>query len=121
LYSYAIGKTVCREFGDDGIFYGVVMAYRKSGQGGLYTIEYTDGDSEDMDLEEYNFAYALWLKEEGWDVEDGDVPSEGDQDVADVEDEAVPDKAAQKKKPKKVRSLFLIEKHYILTYMNALV
>ncbi len=108
----AIGETVCREFGEDGIFYGLVTAYRKSGQGGIYTVQYTDGDLEDMDLEEYNFAYALWLKEEGWDIEEGDV--------ADVEAEAVPDKAAQKKKRKKVRSLFVVQKHFILTYMNAL-
>jgi hypothetical protein len=25
----------------------------------------TAGDQEDMDLEEYNFAYALWLEQEG--------------------------------------------------------
>ena len=89
-----------------------MTAYRKSGQGGLYTIQYTDGDLEDMDIEEYNFAYALWLKEEGWDIEEGDV--------ADVQAEAVPDKSAQKKNQKKVRSLFQIQKHLIVAYMNAL-
>ncbi len=108
----AIGESVCREFGEDGIFYGVVTAYRTSGQGGMYTIQYTDGDLEDMDVEEYNFAYALRLKEEDWDIEEGDV--------ADVEAEAVPDKAAQKKKPNKVRYLFVVQKHLILTYKNAL-
>ena len=89
-----------------------MTAYRKSGQGGLYTIQYTDGDLEDMDIEEYNFAYALWLKEEGWDIEEGDV--------VDVQAEAVPDKSAQKKNQKKVRSLFQIQKHLIVAYMNAL-
>ncbi len=34
-------------------------------------MEYNDGgDVEDMDIEEYNYAYALWLKEEGWNVEE---------------------------------------------------
>ena len=69
---------MCRQFGSDGIFHGVVTAYEKSGSGGLYSVQYSDGDVEDMDLEEYNFAYALWLKEEGWDVEDGAVVGEGD-------------------------------------------
>jgi hypothetical protein len=57
---------------------------------GLYTIEYTEGDVEDMDLEEYNYAYALWLREEGWQVEEGDVPEE----------------LAITKKPQKVRLFF---------------
>ena len=62
----AIGETVCRNFDDHGIFYGVITAYRKEGKQELYTVEYSDGDAEDLDTEEYNFAYALWLKEEGW-------------------------------------------------------
>ena len=83
-----------------------MTAYQKSGSGGLYTVEYSDGDVEDMDLEEYNFAYALWLKEEGWDVEDGEVPSDACQnDVAsnDGDDAA---ETGPKKKPKKVGWLF---------------
>ncbi len=61
----AIGETVCRVFDEHGTFYGVITAYRKEGENELYTVEYSDGDSEDLDKEEYNFAYALWLKEEG--------------------------------------------------------
>jgi hypothetical protein len=67
----------------------------------LYSIEYTDGDVEEMDLEEYNFAYALWLREEGWDVEDGEVPAE-DGEGTDGDESA---EARQKKKAKKVRLL----------------
>jgi hypothetical protein len=63
-------KSVCRTFGDDGIFYGYVTGYRKDSGTGLYSIQYTDGDEEDMDLEEYNYAYALFLREEGWHAED---------------------------------------------------
>ncbi len=80
-----------------------MTAYQKTGLGGLYTIEYSDGDVEDMYLEEYNFAYALWLKEEGWDVEDGDVPADAGQndDVYEDGDDAA--ETGPKKKPKKVR------------------
>ena len=35
-------------------------------------MRYTDGDQEDLDLEEYNFAYALWLQKEGWDADEDD-------------------------------------------------
>ena len=64
----AIGETICREFGFDGIFYGTINAFRREGEIELYTVRYIDGDQEDLDLEEYNFAYALWLQKEGWDV-----------------------------------------------------
>jgi hypothetical protein len=67
----AIRTTVCREFGSDGVFYGVISAFRSSkGTQGLYQVEYNDDDVEDMNIEEYNYAYALWLKEEGWNVEE---------------------------------------------------
>ena len=33
-------------------------------------MEYSDGDAEDLDIKEYNYAYALWLKEEGWTPDD---------------------------------------------------
>jgi hypothetical protein len=67
---------VCRTFGEDGIFYGYVTGYRKDSGTGLYSIQYTDGDEEDMDLEEYNYAYALFLREEGWHAEDVDLEEE---------------------------------------------
>ncbi len=70
---HAIGEPVCRSFGEDGIFHGVVTAFRREGRTELYTVEYTDGDCEDMDKEEYNFGYALWLKEEGWNAEESEV------------------------------------------------
>ncbi len=33
---------------------------------------YTDNDIEDLDEEEYNYAYYLWLQEEGWEVVEDD-------------------------------------------------
>ncbi len=38
----------------------------------MYTITYTDNDREDLDTEEYNYAYSLWLQEEGWEAEEDD-------------------------------------------------
>ncbi len=68
---------MCRDFGTDGIFYGTINAFRREGSDDLYTVRYTDGDQEDLDLEEYNFAYALWLTEEGWHAEEEDDEAEG--------------------------------------------
>ncbi len=62
----AIGATLCRVFEEHGTFYGVITAFCKEGKQDLYTVEYPDGDAEDLDQKEYNYAYALWLKEEGW-------------------------------------------------------
>ncbi len=36
----------------------------------IYSIEYADGDVEDVDGDEYNVAYELWLRDSGW-VPDG--------------------------------------------------
>jgi hypothetical protein len=67
----AIGEFVCRDFGPDGIFQGRITAYHLDAQKhGLYTVQYTDNDVEDLDDEEYNYAYPLWLQEEGWEAED---------------------------------------------------
>ncbi len=52
-----------------------MTAFRKLGSDHLYSVEYTDGDVEEMDHEEYNFAHALWLREEGWEVEEGELPA----------------------------------------------
>jgi hypothetical protein len=69
----AIGDFVCRDFGPDGIFQGMITAYHLDAQKhGLYTVQYTDNDVEDLDEEEYNYAYSLWLQEEGWEAEDDD-------------------------------------------------
>ncbi len=71
----AVGTTVCREFGSDGVFYGVITAFRSGKSDGedLYQVKYNDGDVEDMDAEEYNYAYALYLREEGWNVEEAEA------------------------------------------------
>ncbi len=82
----AIGETICREFGFDGVFYGTINAFRREGETELYTVRYTDGDQEDLDLEEYNFAYALWLQQEVWDVDEDDGIEESRSESGSEED-----------------------------------
>jgi hypothetical protein len=102
----AVGEAVCRDFGADGIFYGTINAYRRESTGELYTVRYSDGDQEDLDTEEYNFAYALWLSEEGWNAEEADVNSEEGW-TADEEEAFVEPVPVQTKSPKKVRNAIL--------------
>ena len=63
----AIGAMVCRHFGDDGYFVGIIISLNFSTDGSsLYRVKYSDGDMEDLDQEEYNYAYSLQLKRDGW-------------------------------------------------------
>ena len=66
----AIGAVVARDFGEHGVFVGTVISVAKDDMGGyLYEVKYSDGDVEDMDCEEYNYAYAYNLRREGWIVD----------------------------------------------------
>ena len=70
----AIGALVERDFGGDGVFVGTVVGFRdEKGVGKLYRVKYSDGDVEDLDQEEYNFAYAMKLKSDGWVLEEGPI------------------------------------------------
>ena len=67
----AIGALVARDFGEDGVFVGTVISVGQDKKGGnLYKVKYSDGDKEDMDEEEYNYAFAFNLQREGWDLEE---------------------------------------------------
>ena len=74
----AVGAMVAREFGDGIIYHGAITSFTRGKDGGsdLYRVEYDDGDAEDMDRDEYNFAYALELSDQGWVVEEGVEASE---------------------------------------------
>ncbi len=61
----AIGVAVTRDFGAEGNFTGTIIAVRKMGSTHIYTVQYTDGDVEELNKEEYTCAYALWLRESG--------------------------------------------------------
>lgn len=68
----AVGAAVARDFGELGTFNGRVVRFERGRdkEQDLYTVEYEDGDIEDLDTEEYNFAYALHLRREGWELEE---------------------------------------------------
>jgi hypothetical protein len=53
-----IGTEVMKQF-DAGLFLGTVLVFNS--KDGLYKIEYTDEDREDMDEDEYIYAYQLAL------------------------------------------------------------
>ena len=53
-----IGTEVMRQF-DAGLFLGTVLSFNS--KDGLYKIEYTDGEREDMDEAEFIYAYQLAL------------------------------------------------------------
>jgi hypothetical protein len=60
----AVGSAVAKEEfqTDDGaihVYVGCVQAYSKDVDGGLYSIRYEDGDTEDMDCEEYCEGHEL--------------------------------------------------------------
>ena len=57
-----IGTEVMRQF-DAGLFLGTVISFNS--KDGLYKIEYTDGDREDMDEPEFIYAYQLALDNGG--------------------------------------------------------
>ncbi len=61
----AIGVAVTREFPDEDNFTGTVVAVRKMGCAHVYTVQYPDGDVEELDEQQYISAYALWLLESG--------------------------------------------------------
>ena len=48
----AIGAVVARDFGELGTFTGRVIKFVRGKGKDLYTVEYEDGDVEDMDTEE---------------------------------------------------------------------
>ena len=59
-----MGEEVARDFGEEhgGIFYGKVASVTGDRRV-LYRVEYTDGDQEDLDEEQYAYAHSLAFKE----------------------------------------------------------
>jgi hypothetical protein len=70
LGAAAIGQTVLRDFGVDGIVSGTVSAFRKEGVDEIYAIQYEDGDVEEIGPAEYTVGYEQWLRQTGWAPDD---------------------------------------------------
>ena len=76
LGAWAIGQSVSRDFGAEGLFTGRVTAYRKDGETDLYELEYEDGDLEEVGTEEYKLGLALWIQK--WSCEPEKIAEPGD-------------------------------------------
>ena len=72
LRKASIGARVAKYFHVQGtgntLFLGSVLAYRDDNNGGMYTIHYEDGDTEDMDTGEFTIAHHRAKDEEAWEV-----------------------------------------------------
>ncbi len=73
-HSQAIGKKVARDFGKAGVFIGEVVEIDYDSEDvdkvePVYVVQYTDGDREDMDHEELEYAHDFHLARLGIDVE----------------------------------------------------
>ncbi len=56
----AVGVAIARDFGKDlGVFRGEVKHVRGQRNRHVYYVQYEDGDSEDFDLQEYQFAFEV--------------------------------------------------------------
>jgi hypothetical protein len=97
-----IGTEVMRQF-DEGLFVGTVQSYDRKDK--LYTILYSDGDKEDMDEEEYVYAYQLAL------TNGGDANDHSSRDSADEE-------SAYQLPKKKVNLIYL--RIYLWSYIYLL-
>jgi hypothetical protein len=63
----AVGQKIAKDFGKQGVFFGSVIGveYDSDDNGKenpFYVAQYTDGDKEDLNDEEYGFAHELCLQ-----------------------------------------------------------
>lgn len=79
----AVGTRIARTFGEQGMFYGSVSQVKQSRNGRgktLYHIKYDDGDEEDLDAEEYQYAFELNL-DSPQACDEGSSSNEKEQDI----------------------------------------
>ncbi len=59
----AVGQHVAKLFVNDhslpDLFRGVVACFKQDGKGSLYSVEYDDGDKEDLDDADYREAHSF--------------------------------------------------------------
>ena len=58
-FLYPVGTKVARDFGDHGIFWGVIEKHYDDDRT-LCLVRFTDGDSEDLDIDEIQYAIQLY-------------------------------------------------------------
>ena len=63
-FPYPVDTKVARDFGEHGIFWGVIEKHYPDDPN-LCLVRFTDGDREDLDREEVEYAIQLYEKEFG--------------------------------------------------------
>ena len=63
IMNFLPGRALRVLYGEEGTTTGLSFTYDRDS---LYRAKYTDGDHENLDQEEYNYTYSLYLKREGW-------------------------------------------------------
>ena len=63
-FPYPVDTKVARDFGEHGIFWGVIEKHYPDDPN-LCLVRFTDGDREDLDREEVEYAVQLYEKEFG--------------------------------------------------------
>ena len=104
----AVGCSVARDFGESegGIFNGVVDSARLVRTRWIYHILYEDGDEEEMDADEFQYAYELAIFEAGGEFYDEDV----DEQFTDHEDSEFESKNLPPKKKHKSSAKVILRK-----------
>ena len=68
-FPYPLKTKVARDFGEHGIFWGVIEKHYPDDPN-VCLVRFTDGDSEDLDREEIQYAIELYEKEFGVETSD---------------------------------------------------
>ena len=61
-FPYPLGTHIARDFGDAGMFWGTIVKLYPDDHN-LCHVRFSDGDSEDLDAEEVEYAVALYHQE----------------------------------------------------------
>ena len=61
VFPYPVDTKVARDFGEHGIFWGVIEKHYPDDPN-LCLVRFTDGDSEDLDRDEIQYAIELYEK-----------------------------------------------------------
>jgi hypothetical protein len=81
----AVGQKIAKDFGKQGVFFGSVIGveYDSDDNGKekpFYVVQYTDGDKEDLNEEEYGFAHELCVQMDLDATDELDVDSATDEE-----------------------------------------
>jgi hypothetical protein len=81
----AVGQKVAKDFGEQGVFFGSIISVEydsddEAKEKPFYVVQYTDGDKEDLNEEEYGYAHELCFQMELDAADEVDVDSATDEE-----------------------------------------